>query len=169
MWVLTLVGATLPAVGLLFGVRWVADRIEPGYGTAAAITLGLGSIVMVFAAEYFAHVIAAGLGFAAFALLFRERERGAARLGLVGAAGLAAGLAVSFEYPLALVGAILFVYALGDPVAGSLAAPRIWAGRSPVPRRLCLQLVVARLAAAVCVLGCGRGSRLHRARRARAQ
>jgi hypothetical protein len=111
VWVLTLLGATLPALLLLLGVRWVADRVEPGYGTAAAVTLGLGTIVMTFASEYFSHVIAAGLGFAAFALLFRERE-GPERLGLVGAAGLLAGLAVSFEYPLFLVGAILFFYAL---------------------------------------------------------
>ena len=94
-----MLGAVIPAVALLLLVRWVADRIEPGYGTAAAITLGLGTIVMTFAAEYFSHAIAATLGFAAFALLFRERE-GRARLSLVGAAGLLAGLAVSFEYPL---------------------------------------------------------------------
>ena len=59
---------------LLLGVRWAADRIEPGYGTAAAITLGLGTIVMTFAAEYFSHVIAAALGFGAFLLLMRERD-----------------------------------------------------------------------------------------------
>ena len=104
----------IPAVALLLLVRWVAERIEPGYGTAAAITLGLGTIVMTFAAEYFSHVVAATLGFAAFALLFRERE-GPARIGLVGAAGLLAGLAVSFEYPLGLLGAILFAYAVARP------------------------------------------------------
>jgi hypothetical protein len=114
IWVLTLIGAVLPAIGLLLAVRWVADRIEPGYGTAAAITLGLGTIVCTFAAEYFSHVAAAALGFGAFALLFRERE-GAASVGLVGAAGLLAGLAVSFEYPLGLLGAILLAYALARP------------------------------------------------------
>jgi hypothetical protein len=114
IWVLTLIGAVLPAIGLLLAVRWVADRIEPGYGTAAAITLGLGTIVCTFAAEYFSHVIAAALGFGAFAVLFRERE-GAASVGLVGAAGLLAGLAVSFEYPLGLLGAILLAYALARP------------------------------------------------------
>ena len=114
VWALTLVGAVIPAVALLLLVRWVAERIEPGYGTAAAITLGLGTIVMTFAAEYFSHVVAATLGFAAFALLFRERE-GPARIGLVGAAGLLAGLAVSFEYPLGLLGAILFAYAVARP------------------------------------------------------
>ncbi len=114
VWALTLVGAVIPAVALLLLVRWVAERIEPGYGTAAAITLGLGTIVMTFAAEYFSHVVAATLGFAAFALLFRERE-GPAKIGLVGSAGLLAGLAVSFEYPLGLVGAILFAYAVARP------------------------------------------------------
>ncbi|MGH2961889.1 MAG: hypothetical protein ACRDL3_06825, partial [Solirubrobacterales bacterium] len=114
IWALTLVGAVIPAVLLLLLVRWVADRIEPGYGTAAAITLGLGTIVMTFASEYMSHVVAAALGFGAFAILFRERE-GPARLGLVGAAGLLAGLAVSFEYPLGLVAAVLFAYALARP------------------------------------------------------
>jgi hypothetical protein len=114
VWVLTLIGAVIPAILLLLGVRWGADRIEPGYGSAAAITLGLGTIVMTFAAEYMSHMLAAALGFAAFALLFRERQ-GSARLGLVAAAGLAAGLAVTVEYPLALVGAVLFFYALDGP------------------------------------------------------
>ncbi len=114
VWALTLVGAVIPAIALLLLVRWVADRIEPGYGTAAAITLGLGTIIFTFAAEYFSHVIAATLGFAAFALLFRERE-GPARTGLVWAAGFLAGLAICFEYPLGLVAAILFAYALARP------------------------------------------------------
>src|SRR4051794_2407804 len=111
VWALTLVGAVIPAVLLLPLVRWAAERIEPGYGTAAAITLGLGTIVMTFAAEYFSHVASAALGFAAFAILYRERE-GPPRLAPVAAAGFAAGLAVTFEYPLGLLGAILFAYAL---------------------------------------------------------
>jgi hypothetical protein len=111
VWALTLLGSVLPAVGLLFMVRWVAERIEPGYGTAAAITLGIGTIVMTFASEYFDHIASCALGFAAFALLFRERE-GPPRLALVAAAGLLAGLAVCFEYPLGLLGVVLFGYAL---------------------------------------------------------
>jgi hypothetical protein len=114
VWALTLIGAVLPAVALLLLVRWVAERIEPGYGTAAAVTLGLGSIVMTFAAEYFSHIASAALGFGAFALLFRERL-GDPRISLVAASGLAAGLAVTFEYPLGLLGAILFAYALARP------------------------------------------------------
>jgi hypothetical protein len=111
IWALTLVVAVIPAVLLLLGVRWAADRLEPGYGTAAAITLGLSTIVMTFASEYFSHVIAAFLGFAAFLLLMRERD-GPPRTGLVAAAGLLAGLAVTFEFQTGLVGMILLPYAL---------------------------------------------------------
>jgi hypothetical protein len=118
VWALTLLGAVIPAVLLLLLVRWLADRIEPGYGTAAAITLGLGTIFMTFAAEFFSHIASAALGFAAFAILFRER-RGPPRLALVAGAGLVAGLAVTFEYPLGLLGLILFAYAL------SRQAPRL--------------------------------------------
>ena len=111
VWALTLLGAVIPAVLLLLLVRWAAERIEPGYGTAAAITLGLGTILMTFAAEYFSHVASAALGFAAFAILFRERQ-GSPRLMAVAGAGLVAGFAVTFEYPLGLLGVILFAYAL---------------------------------------------------------
>ena len=114
VWALGLIGVVLPALVLLLLVRSVVERIEPGYGTAAAVTLGLGTILMTFAAEYFSHVASAALGFAAFAILFRERE-GPPRLLLVAAAGLVAGLAVTFEYPLGLLGAILLVYALSRP------------------------------------------------------
>jgi hypothetical protein len=111
VWALTLIVAVIPAVLLLLGVRWAADRLEPGYGTAAAITLGVATIVMIFASEYFSHVISAALGFGAFMLLMRERE-GPPRLPLVGGAGLLAGLAVTFEFQIGLVGVILFFYAL---------------------------------------------------------
>jgi hypothetical protein len=111
VWALTLIGAVIPAVLLLLGVRWAADRLEPGYGTAAAVTLGLGTILMTFASEYFSHVIAAGLGFAAFLVLMRERP-GPPSTRMVAAAGLLAGLAITFEYQLGLVAVVLFFYAL---------------------------------------------------------
>jgi hypothetical protein len=117
IWALTLVGAVAPALLLLVLVKSLGERFEPGFGTAAAVTLGMATIVMTFAAEYFSHVIAATLGFAAFAILLRER-RGPPRAALVGAAGLAAGLAVTFEYPLGLVGAVLLAYALPAPRRG---------------------------------------------------
>jgi hypothetical protein len=118
VWALALFGALIPAVAMLLLVRSLADRIEPGFGVAAALTLGLATMVMTFASEYFPHVAGATLGFAAFALLWRER-RGPPRAVLVALAGLLAGLAVSFEYQLGLVGVILFAYALAR------SAPRL--------------------------------------------
>ena len=97
VWALTLLGAVIPGVLLLLAVRWAADRFVPGYGTAAAITLGLATVVMTFAAEFFSHVISAGFAFAAFCLLMKEREKEPG-LGLVALAGLLAGLAVTFEF-----------------------------------------------------------------------
>jgi hypothetical protein len=118
VWALTLLGALLPAVAMLLLVSTLGDRVAPGFGAAAAVTLGLATVVMTFASEYFPHVAAATLGFAAFALLWRER-RGDARIALVALAGLLAGIAVTFEYQLGLVGVILFAYALAR------SAPRL--------------------------------------------
>jgi hypothetical protein len=94
-------------------VRRMGDRLEPGYGAAAAVTLGLCTLVLPFSTLYFSHVLAALLGFAAFALLWR-----AERLRLVAVAGLLAGLAFATEYPLALGGAVLGVYAISRARAG---------------------------------------------------
>jgi hypothetical protein len=111
IWVLGLFGNVLPAFVLLLLVRWVAERIEPGYGTATAVTLGLGTMVLPFSTLYFSHVLAAMLAFAAFALLFRERA-GPQKLLLLGLAGALSGLAFASEYPLAVAGGILGLYAL---------------------------------------------------------
>jgi hypothetical protein len=111
VWALTLIAAVIPAVLLLLGVRWAADRFVPGYGTAAAITLGLATIVMTFAAEFFSHVISAALAFAAFCVLMKERD-GPMRRSMVFTAGLLAGLAVTFEFQTGLVGVVLVFYAL---------------------------------------------------------
>jgi hypothetical protein len=111
IWVLGLFGCVLPALALMLIVRRLGDRLEPGYGVAAAVTLGLCTMVLPFSTLYFSHVLAALLGFAAFAVLWRERE-GDGRLALVALAGLLAGLAFATEYPLALGGAVLGVYAI---------------------------------------------------------
>src|SRR4051812_43325434 len=111
IWVLGLFGCVLPALGLMLLVRRLGDRLEPGYGVAAAVTLGLCTMVLPFSTLYFSHVLAALLGFAAFAVLWRERE-GEGRLALVGLGGLLAGLAFAAEYPLALGAAVLGLYAI---------------------------------------------------------
>lgn len=111
IWLLGLFGVVLPALAMLLLVRWCAERVAPGRGTLAAVTLGAGTMVLPFATLFFSHVLAAALAFAGFVLLWRERE-GAPRPLLVGAAGLACGLAVTSEYPLALAGVVLGAYAI---------------------------------------------------------
>jgi hypothetical protein len=146
VWALGLLGSVLPAIALLLVVRWCAERLEPGYGTVAAITLGAATLVLPFATQFFGHILATTLAFGAFALLMRERD-GPASLRPVCLAGLLAGLAVTTEYPLAFVGAIVGIYAIsrGDVVrrgvvfaagvvAGvlPLAAYNVWAFGSPL-------------------------------------
>ena len=109
LWLMTLWGAVLPALGLLVLVRQAAERIEPGSGTAVAATLGFGSILLPFASLFFSHALAAFLAFAAFMLVMDGSGRGSRR---VFAAGVLAGFGVVVEYPLAL-----FALALGAFVA----------------------------------------------------
>jgi hypothetical protein len=117
LWQIGLWAVVLPALGLLLLVRRTVERIEPGLGTAAAVILGLSTLVLPFSTLLFAHVLAAGLAFLSFSLLF---DRDAGRLRLV-SAGAAAGLAVSADLPLAVPAVLLGLYA---------------AGRSPHIRRL---------------------------------
>ena len=145
IWALHLWSVALAGVALALLVAWVADRLEPGFGIAAGVTLGLGTLVLPFSTLFFSHVPAALLGFAAFALLFRERL-GPRRPWLVAGAGLFSGLAITFEYPLVFAAAIVGVYALVRPgrlrralayagglIAGvlPLLAFNVWAFRDP--------------------------------------
>jgi hypothetical protein len=131
-WVLGLLGVLAPAVALLVLVARRADRIAPGTGAAVALTLGTGTLVLPFSTLYFSHVLSALLGFAAFVLVWRERDRaragilgrapdgrerdrargGAPRPSMVALAGLLGGLAVLCEYPLAIAAGIVGLYAL---------------------------------------------------------
>ena len=143
VWALGLIGAVIPAFVLLVLVRSVVERIEPGYGTAAAVALGAGTLILPFATLYFSHVMSAMLAFAAFALLWRERA-GPERLVSLAAAGALAGFAIVTEYPLALAAVVLGVYAMrrslkravayaGGVAAGvaPLVAYNVWAFGSP--------------------------------------
>src|SRR4051794_7955907 len=114
IWPLALLGSTAAAFLLLLLVRGVADEIEPGYGVAAAVTVGAATLVLPFSTLLFDHVLSALLGFAAFALLWRERNA-PERLLLVGLAGLLAGLAIDTEYPTGLIAVILAAYAAARP------------------------------------------------------
>ena len=109
--VLAVFGVVVPAILLLLLVRFVGERLEPGFGTLAAVTLGIGTLVLPFSTLFFAHVLSGLLALTAFALLWAERQ-GPQRLATVALAGVAAGYAVTTEYPLGLAAACLGVYAL---------------------------------------------------------
>ncbi len=111
LWALGLIGTVLPATALVLLVRRVAEAVEPGFGTIAAVAMGLGTLLLPFATMFFAHALSACLVFAAFTILFVER-RGRPRPALLLAAGVLAGLAITTEYPTALVGFVLGFYAL---------------------------------------------------------
>jgi Dolichyl-phosphate-mannose-protein mannosyltransferase len=145
VWALHLVSVVLPTILLLLLVRRLGDRIEPRYGTIAAVTLGGATLVLPFSTLFFNHLLSATLAFLAFALVHRDHETGP-RPWLVAAGGLAAGLAITVEYPVGLVAVVLGAYFLvGDRrlrravaygagvVAGvaPLLAFNTWAFRSP--------------------------------------
>ena len=115
-WALGLLGVLAPAIGLLVLVARGAERIARGTGTAVALSLGAGTLMLPFSTLYFSHVLSALLSFAAFVLVWRERSRGvgdaALRPAVLALAGLLAGLAVVCEYPLAITAVIVGVYAL---------------------------------------------------------
>jgi hypothetical protein len=104
-------GNVLPGLLLLVLVWAAAERLQPGFGAAAAVTLGLGTLALALSTLLFSHIFTAFLGFAAFTLLLRERD-GPPRAWLCGTAGLIIGYAISSEYPLALLGIVLGLYLL---------------------------------------------------------
>ena len=118
-------GSVLPGLVMLLLVWRVADRFEPGYGGPAAVVLGLGTMVLPFSTLLFSHVLAATLGFAAFAVMMRERA-GPPRPLMLAGAGLLMGYAITSEYPLAFVAVVLGLYLLSRPDART---PRLLAAR----------------------------------------
>jgi hypothetical protein len=119
--------------GLLVLIRATVDRFFPGAGVVTAVMLGLGTMLLPFAAAYFSHVVSAALGFAAFALLSRERQR-PSETTLV-AAGVLGGLAVFTELPLAVVTLSLGVYASARTPSlrrGALYGAGVLAGLVPL-------------------------------------
>jgi hypothetical protein len=114
LWYLTLWGAVLPAIALLVLVYRVAEELTPGYGAAAAVTLGVSTMVLPFATLFFSHSLSTLLLFAAFAVLWKERGS-EPRLALVAIAGVLAGLAATTDFVVAVPGAIVGLYALARP------------------------------------------------------
>jgi hypothetical protein len=115
----------LPGLVLLLLVWRVAERYEPGFGAASAVFLGLGTMVLPLSTLLFSHVFTAMLGFAAFAMMLRERD-GPPRPLLLALAGLAMGYAIGAEYPLFFVAAVLGLFLLSrrDALTVPLVAQR---------------------------------------------
>jgi hypothetical protein len=103
--------SVLPGLLLLLLVGHLAERLEPGYGAATAVILGLGTLALPLSTLLFSHVFTAFLGFAAFALMLHERD-GPPNPWLLGAAGLLVGYAGASEYPLFFVALVLGLYLL---------------------------------------------------------
>jgi hypothetical protein len=121
IWPFTLWAATLPALALLLLVRRRAEEGEPGYGTLAAVSLGVATLVLPYSTLYASHVPAALCAFAAFVLAERSGRAGSAPLAL--AAGVLGGLAIFLDAPFGLAVVLIGVYAAfaARPVARSLA------------------------------------------------
>jgi hypothetical protein len=111
VWFLTLIACVLPALGIMFIVRAIGDQLAPGFGTLAAYATGAGTMILPFSTLFFSHVISAAMVLGAFALLWKERKA-PTRLGMIFAAGLLAGFAITTEYPLGLASVIIGIYAL---------------------------------------------------------
>jgi len=104
-------GNVLPCLLLLLLVWRVADRYAPGYGAAAAVVLGLGTMVLPFSQLLFSHMFTTFLCFAAFWLMLHEREGPPSAL-LLGLAGLAMGYSFSSEYPTFFAAIVLGLFLL---------------------------------------------------------
>jgi hypothetical protein len=131
LWLLGLIGVVIPTGVLLLLLRRVGDTLEPGFGTIGAVTAGLATLLFPFATLFFNHALSAALGFAAFAALWRAGDR----LWLFALSGLLAGLAVTSEYPLALVAGALGLYVLskGDAIRrGAVYAAGVALGVLPL-------------------------------------
>jgi hypothetical protein len=110
IWLLGLFTVLPAALLLAFSTASAAELVDPGSGVIAAAVLGVGTLALPFGTLWFGHIPAAALGFSAFVLLLRSpRERAGLRRAAL--AGFAAGAAVLFEYPLAMLAGALLIYA----------------------------------------------------------
>jgi hypothetical protein len=93
---------------ILLLIRWAVDRSLGTGGTPVALMLGLGTLLLPYATAYFAHDLAAALGFAAFVLVAYARP--ARPLLVLAGAGALAGLAVVVELPAVIVASAVALY-----------------------------------------------------------
>jgi hypothetical protein len=118
LWLLAIISCALPLLVALLLLRRIGDELAPGFGTAGALSIGFGTLLLPFATLFFDHALSASLGFIAFSILWWWRQR----LLYCGLAGVAAGYAAVCEYPLVLIAISLALYVLFTaPPRGRLA------------------------------------------------
>ncbi len=103
LWWVTLASAGLPAVAIIVLVAMATHRRGMPIPLPALGALAFGTMLLPFAANLYGHVLGAALGYASWLVLDRSSvdwRRGAL-------AGALMGLAVSVEYPVAIVGVVL--------------------------------------------------------------
>ena len=101
LWVVRILGSGVAFLLSALLVGRVAEGLAPGWGGAALVAFGLGTLAAPFAATTFDHVTAGALGFGAFLLASKRRAE---------LAGLVAGTAVAFEYQAALIAIVVAGY-----------------------------------------------------------
>jgi hypothetical protein len=107
---LSLWGMRIATSGLLFLlatflVGRTAEALVPRTGAVTAVVFGAATIAAPLAPTFFEHDAGACFGFLAFVLAWRQR-----RAAVLAAAGLAAGVAVLFDYSAGLIVLALAVY-----------------------------------------------------------
>jgi 4-amino-4-deoxy-L-arabinose transferase-like glycosyltransferase len=122
LWVLVALTSALATALLLLCVRDLGERVEPGFGAATAVVVGLSALTLPFATLFFSHALGTALVFASFWALWRERD-GVRRDRIIAAAGVLAGLAITVEHPTMWIAPILALYAVARrPFAKRLGA-----------------------------------------------
>jgi hypothetical protein len=119
VWSVRLLTGGVIFLALVFALGRTAEGLAPGVGGLTAVTFALGTLAGGLAATTFDEVPAAALGFAAFLLAWSRRPA---------VAGLVGGVALAFEYQMA----ILFVLVAGY-VATTGVRPLLRFGVSCLP------------------------------------
>lgn len=119
LWIVHLLVSGIPFLLCVFLVGRISEGLAPGYGGAAIVALGLGTMLAPLAVAGFSHVLVACLAFGAFVLAWRRSPL---------AAGVAAGGALAAEYD---SGAILVVLLCYTALQGRRSLARFVAGAVP--------------------------------------
>ena len=110
---LVIVATAAAALGVLFYAALVRLAVPPGVAALGTLAYGLGTSAAPYAGNFYSHQIVAALLFGAFFVAWpRTTEAGQPAVVRGFLCGLLLGWAVICEYPVALAGAVIGVYAL---------------------------------------------------------